>query len=533
MTQTGTQSAHPVPEADGLSDPGLIATGRVFRNLASAALCERAVARGEARLADTGALAVTTAAQADDLRHYVVRDEADDDASSAGAGEARLSRVQFEALKADLLAHTANRTLFAQDVRIDAGPGRRLRLRILSEQAWHSLLARHLMAADDSEATPDVTLLCAPGFRPDPGRDGVDAAAAVAVDLDKGVALVAGTAATEALRGAVFTFLAHRLPERNALPLPAAATAGPTGEVALFLGSSGAGKTALAGDATHARIGDGMLAWTAEGLVPLETGLSARAADLPQHPDAEAAARRFGAVLENVAVDSGTRTADFAEGGSAAHARAIVALAEPRSAPLRAPAHLFLLVHDTFGVLPPIARLSPAQALQHFLCGYGAGEGQAPSGKSAGAAPAARFAPCFSPALPHGAETYGTLLRDLLARHEPTCWLVNTGWIGGQAGAGRRVPLETSRRLVDAAQAGELAAGEWRTDPHFGIAVPAALEGIEAALLDPAKAWANRVDHAIAARRLAGLFAARFAPFEQAFGKDVQTAQPGMVLAAE
>ncbi|WP_428032624.1 phosphoenolpyruvate carboxykinase (ATP) [Ancylobacter sp.] len=538
MTQSGTQNEHTGHESEGLPASGLSLTGRVFWNLGAAALCERAVARGEARLSDSGALVVTTAAPSAAPAHYVVRTSPHEDGAEEALRESTviLSRAHFEALKSDLLAHTASRTLFAQDVQVDAGSG--LRLRVLSEQAWHGLFARHLFpAADvqhDAHSVPDVTILCAPGFRIDPEAHGVDATGAIAIDVESGVALVAGIAGSEAIRHALFTFLAHRLPNHGVLPLNGAATADPAGDVALFLGPPGAGKSALAGDATHVQIGDGALGWNRDGIVPLEAGVCARLRDLSHHPGAEAATRRFGAVLENVPVDTGTRAPDFAPGGSSSQARAIVPLGADRNpgAP-RPPAHLFLLVHDALGVLPPIARLSSAQALYHFLSGYSAGGSAAMPETIVEAAVAAPFAPCFTPALPHAPDVYGALLRDLLARHEPSCWLVNTGWIGGRAGTGRRVPLETSRRLVDAAQAGELAAGEWRTDPHFGFSVPAALEGVDPVLLDPVKAWTHRADHAAAARRLTGLFATHFARFETTFGEDVRGAQPGMAMAAE
>ncbi|GLK74306.1 phosphoenolpyruvate carboxykinase (ATP) [Ancylobacter dichloromethanicus] len=534
MSQTGTQSEHHGPEMAGLSALGLSATGRVFWNLGTAALCERAVARGEARLTDTGALVVTTAQGAAPGR-YLVREAGEDGAGQTGAGGdiALLPRQTFETLKADLLAHAGSRTLFGQEAQADAGPGRRVALRVLSEQAWHALLARNLLPAPDAAADtgaagadngPHLTILCAPSFRPDAERHGLGPAGAIAIDLDNGLALVAGTARSEAIREALFIFLADRLAGRGVLALRGAVTHGPAGDVALFLGTSGAGKTALAGYCAQAPVGDGALAWQSEGVFVLETGAYARPADRLHPPEA---APGFGAVLENIAVDPDTRVPDFADAASAALARAIApAGPDRRGGSLGAPTHLFMLVQDRLGVLPPIARLSPEQALYHFLSGYGAG--------GTGETPEAAFAPGFAAAeLPGTTDIQGRLLRDLLAAHAPTCWLVNTGWVGGQAGSGRRVPLETSRRLVDAALAGELAAGEWRTDAHFGFAVPTALEDVDPRLLDPARAWPSQIEHGVAARRLAGLFGAHFARFETAFGEGVRGAQPGMAMAAE
>ncbi|SCW62528.1 phosphoenolpyruvate carboxykinase (ATP) [Ancylobacter rudongensis] len=523
MKQTGTQSDH--SRLEGLDPAG---TGRVFWNLGTAALCERAVARGEARLSDSGALVVTTAQSGHEIRLALVDDEPGEsgetsaqtspDAAAPNRAGA-LTRPHFEALKADLLAYVGRRTLFGQDLCVEAGAGRRLSLRILSDQAWHALFIRHLLrpcaVAEGGETAPRFTVLCAPGFRPTPETHGVAAEGTLALDLANGLALIAGTARTEAIRAALAQLLDGPLTDAGVLRLEGAAATAPTGNVVLFLGAAGAGKSALAaalakgqtGDSAPSHLADGALGWGEDGLIALENAAYARPADLAQP---EHAAPGFGAVLENIALDPASRTPDLAEAANTDVSRVILAQPSTKSAQeaiFAPPAHLFLLVQDASGTLPAIARLTPAQALGSCLAGMDT--------------------------VPVLAERHAARLHHLLTQHAPQGWLVNTGWIGGAAGVGQRVALEASRRLVDAAQAGELASGVWRTDPHFGFDVPAALEGVDPRLLDPAKAWPNRVDHTVAARRLAGQFAGRLARIEAALSQEAQGAQTGMVLAAE
>lgn len=532
LNQTGTHNEQHGAEAIGLSG-----TGRVFWNLGPAALYERVVARGEARLSDSGALVVATAPHTglslDD--RYIVRDEAEaDDAGQESPGT--LSRGQFEALKADLLAHAGGRTLFAQDLHAGTGAADRIGVRVLAEHAWHALFMRNMLRAPDApelaDFVPALTVLCVPGFKADPEKHGVRTPTAIACDLANGLVLIAGTLHAGEIKEAVFGHLAHVLPARGVLPVNGAANVGPEGDVALFLGASGAGKTTLADDPARARRGDGAQGWSTDGLIAFEEGCYAGTLGLA--PDAtpaiHAAARRFGTVLENVFIDPDTRVPDFGDASLTDNPRAAYSpddVADGRvEANSGAPKNIFLLAVDGFGVLPPLARLTPAQALYHFLSGYSAppGDGERPARFSAGFAAAP---------LSRAPSVHGDLLRDLIAGNETRCWLVNTGWIGGRAGAGQRVPLATTRRLVAAVLGGELEAAKFRTDQYFGFAVPVAVDGVDSRLLDPARAWPTRIDHAMAARRLVGLFTANFARFETAVDDEVRRAQPGMAIAAE
>lgn len=490
MKQTGTQSDH--SGLEGLDPAG---TGRVFWNLGSAYLCERAVARGEVRLSHTGALVVTTGPAGQPLAIARVNDAAEGGEDSGATDASAQTRAQFEALKADLLAYVARRTLFGQDVSVEAGPAGGVAVRILSDQAWHALVARHLLrprqTAADADA-PRLTVLCAPGFRPTPETHGIAAEGVLALDLANGLALIAGTGRSETLRAALAHLLAEPLLAAGVLPLEGAARTGADGAISLLIGASGAGKSALAQGAAEedgaTRRLDGALGWGDDGLIALEAGSYARPADLAQAPDAA----RFGTVLENVPLDPATRVPGIDAAGAEAR---IILPATTHVQTLGTPAHLFILVQDEEGVLPALARLSPAQTLGAFL----------------------------NLATPHLAR-----LHTLLERHTPVCWLVNTGRIGD--GDEPRVPLEVSRHLVAAAQTGELASGEWRTNPELGLDVPAAVEGIDPALLDSRKGWANRGDYLAAARRWTQRLAAPLAEGDTASSTD---ATPGMAVAAE
>ncbi|WP_421698666.1 phosphoenolpyruvate carboxykinase (ATP) [Ancylobacter sp.] len=493
MKQTGTQS-----DQSGLEGLDPAGTGRVFWNLGSAYLCERAVARGEVRLSHTGALVVTTGPAGQPLAIARVNDAAEGGEPAGATDDATLTRAQFEALKADLLAYVARRTLFGQDVGVEAGPAGGVAVRILSDQAWHALVARHLLrprqTAADADA-PRLTVLCAPGFRPTPETHGVAAEGVLALDLANGLALIAGTGRSETLRAALAHLLAEPLLAAGVLPLEGAVRTGADGAISLLIGASGAGKSALAQGAAEedgaTRRLDGALGWGDGGLIALEAGSYSRPADLAQAPDAA----RFGTVLENVPLDPATRVPGIDAAGADAR---IIHPATTHVQTLGTPAHLFMLVQDEEGVLPALARLSPAQTLGAFREATGV-------------------------TAPHIAR-----LHAQLERHAPVCWLVNTGRIGD--GGERRVPLEVSRRLVAAAQTGELASGEWRTDPELGLDVPAAVEGIDPALLDSRKGWANRGDYLAAARRWTQRLAAPLAEGDTASGTD---ATPGMAVAAE
>ncbi|MFT0858565.1 phosphoenolpyruvate carboxykinase [Ancylobacter sp. G4_0304] len=539
MQETGTRNPNHGADASGLSG-----TGKVFWNLTEPALYERAIARGEARLSDSGALSADTGAHTgrSPADRFIVRDETTEETVWWDNSNA-MSRENFEALKADFLAHAAGRTLFAQDLHAGADPAQRLKVRVFTEHAWHSLFIRTLLRrparADLADFAPQLTILCAPAFRAEPEKHGTRSSTVIACDYANGLILIGGTAYAGEMKKSVFGYLNYLLPERGVLPMHCAANMGEEGDVALFFGLSGTGKTTLSADPARALIGDDEHGWSREGVFNVEGGCYAKTIRLSaeSEPQIFAATRHFGTVLENVVLDADSRVPDFDSAALAENARAAYPLdviANARADGLGGiPRHIVMLTCDAFGVMPPIAKLTPAQAMYHFLSGYTAKVAGTEEGVKE---PQATFSACFgAPFMPRHPSVYGNLLRDLVAEHGVECWLVNTGWTGGKAGdaGARRMPIEATRRLVAAALDGSLAEAEYRTDPHFGFAVPTSVEGIEPRLLDPARAWASRMDYAMTARRLVGLFSDNFARFEPAVDEDVRHAQPRMAMAAE
>lgn len=580
MQHSGTRN-----EQHGLDTLGLAGTGKLFWNLGDATLCERSIARGETRLSATGALAAETGPQrgASPATRLIVRgpaashgenevaerdgdDTTPDDAEHNGNAEPSrasesasgtdvssgvLPRGRFDPLKADFLAHAGGRTLFAQDLIAAAGTASAVPVRLLTEHAWQALALRHLFARPESAElvsfVPRLTVLCVPSFKPDAETHGVPAGPVIVTDAEAGLILIAGTLALADIRAALLAHLGAGLAADGVLPMAAAAATDKEGRLALFVGRAGTGKTALAaGLATLSEgqlLADGAAGWAENGTLTLEAGAYPRAdhLDAATEPDLFAALGGFGVVLENVALDTDTREPRFEGPGASESSRAAIpprllgALGRAHSAtdatPLApAPQALFLLSCDAEGILPPLARLTPAQAVYHFLSGYSARlPGSVPGLNEAEAA----FAPGFADLFPLEDAELARLLSARLTQGDVTCWLVNTGWSGGRAGHGARVGLATTRRLVAAALDGTLDAGEWRTDPHFGFAIPKAVEGVDARLLDPARSWASRMDYARSARQLVARFSANFARFEDLVDDEVRGALPSLAIAAE
>ena len=514
---------------------GFDALAGVNWNLGPAALVERAVRRGEGALASSGALTVDTGPHtgrsADDK--FIVRDETTEAAVDWSA-HASLTPEQFESLRQDFLAHAQGRELFAQDLYVGADPERRLSVRTFSEYAWRSMAARtFLIAPPQNELagfTPQLTVLDMPSFRADPARHGVRSATVVAIDLTRRIALIGGTSYAGEIKHAILTVMNHLLPERGALPLHCAASIGPEGDVALFIGLSATGKTTLAADAERSLLGDDAHGWGPDGVFNLEGGCYAKAADLSAEgePALHAAAQRFGVLLENVPLDPETREPNFAAGARTENTRCAFPLsAYPRASATAVAGHpknLVLLTCDPHGVMPPIARLTPEQAVYHFLSGYTARIADAEKGARE---PRATFSACYAaPFMPRPAVVYGEMLSRLIAEHGVNCWLVNTGWTGGAYGSGRRVPLEATRALIAAAFDGSLDEVESYTDKFFGFTVPLSVPGVDTRLFRPRKAWADKRVYIATARQVLTMFQSNFASFGDAVDPEIAAAGP-------
>jgi phosphoenolpyruvate carboxykinase (ATP) len=510
--------------------------GEVQWNASAAQLYETAVARGEGCVASGGALAVVTTPHTgrSPADKFILRDAAAEKSiwwESAKPIEPHC----FARLKEDAFRAAAKlKQIFVQDLYAGADPAHRLSVRVLTEFAWHALFIRHLMIkpplAELPDFSPQLTILDLPSFKADPARHGVRSPAVIACDLAEGLVIIGGTSYAGEMKKSVFTVLNYLLPERHVMPMHCSANVGERGDTALFFGLSGTGKTTLSADPERSLIGDDEHGWSENGVFNFEGGCYAKVIRLSpaEEPAIFSATQRFATVLENVTLEPITRAPDFDDESLTENTRAAYPLDYIANASKTGlaghPSNIIMLTADAFGVLPPIARLSASQAMYHFLSGYTAKVAGTEKGVTE---PQATFSACFgAPFMPRHPAIYGNLLRRLIAKHEVTCWLVNTGWTGGPYGTGQRMPIAATRGLLTEALEGRLGRSRMRIDPWFGFEVPVEAKGVEPRLLSPRDTWANRSAYDAQAQKLAQLFTRNFAPFEAHVDSAVRAAAP-------
>ena len=539
MKETGLRNS-----AYGADKFGLKELAGVHWNLPDAPLYEHAIRAGEAAIVAGGALCAETGhhtGRSPKDKHTVVDDLTRD--SVWWDGNRKLSKEHFDTLYQDILAHCKGRTLFAQDLYGGADPTYRIKVRVFTELAWHSLFIRTLLIRPDrselSGFVPELTIIDIPSFTPDAkrhgGREGSDTM--VAIDFSRKIVLICGTSYAGEMKKSVFTTLNFYLPAQNVVPMHCSANVGPDGDSALFFGLSGTGKTTLSADPNRTLIGDDETGWGPDGIFNFEGGCYAKTINLSREAEPQIwdATNRFGAVLENVAFDPDTRIPDYADQSKTENTRSAYPLESipnaSRTGRAGHPRNVVFLTADAFGVMPPIAKLTPAQAMYHFLSGYTAKVAGTEKGVD-GVVP--EFSTCFgAPFLPRPPAEYGDLFRKYITEHNVDCWLVNSGWTGGKYGVGRRMPIKATRALVTAALDGSLKKAEFRTDPYFGFAVPTAVPGVDQQLLDPVKTWKDKAEFDKTARDLVGMFQKNFAKYEQTVDAEVRAAAPEARLAAE
>jgi phosphoenolpyruvate carboxykinase (ATP) len=536
MKETGIRNP-----ACGIDTAGLTEPGAVAYNLEAAQLYEEALRRGEAKLTADGALVAYTGQHTgrSPKDKFVVRDSGTEGEVWWDNNKA-MSPAHFEALREDFLAHARGRDLFVQDLVGGADAANSLPVRVVTEFAWHSLFIRNLLIRPARETLetflPKMTIIDLPSFKADPGRHGCRTETVIAIDFSRMLVLIGGSAYAGEMKKSVFTALNYLLPARGVMPMHCSANVGPDGASAIFFGLSGTGKTTLSADPSRTLIGDDEHGWGGDGIFNFEGGCYAKTIKLSAQaePEIYATTRRFGTVLENVVLDA-RRRPDFDDGSLTENTRAAYPLdfISNASATGRAghPKNVIMLTADAFGVLPPIARLTPAQAMYHFLSGYTAKVAGTERGVTE---PEATFSTCFgAPFMPRHPSEYGNLLRELIARHGVACWLVNTGWTGGAYGTGSRMPIKATRALLSAALDGSLSQASFRTDANFGFEVPVAVPGVDAAILDPRSTWADKAGYDAQARRLVGMFVDNFAKYEAHVDAAVKGAAPRVAVAAE
>ena len=474
--------------AHGIHNPGSLCW-----NLCPEALVEAALRGGEGQLGRGGALICETGAFTGRSPgdKFFVRDALTEESIDWGPVNQPMDPDRFETLRRRILAHLEGRALHVQDCDVGADPDYRLSVRVVTERAWHALFARTMFRrpADPAAFAPDWTLLHAPGFEADPEIDGCNSSTVIAMSFSERLILIGGTSYAGEIKKSVFTLLNYLLPAEGVMPMHCSANIGPEGS-AIFFGLSGTGKTTLSADPDRILIGDDEHGWSDRGVFNFEGGCYAKAIDLDPEaePEIYAACHRFGAVLENVVVDPDTRALDLANRRLTENTRACYPLDFIPNASATglgpAPRTIVMLTADAFGVLPPISRLTPAQAMYHFLTGYTAKV--AGTERGLGSQPEATFSTCFgAPFMARRPTVYAELLGRRIAERQVACWLVNTGWNG----AGRRISIAHTRAMVHAALDGRLEGVETAEHAIFGLHSPRACPGVPAEVLDPCSSW--------------------------------------------
>jgi phosphoenolpyruvate carboxykinase (ATP) len=528
--------------AHGADKFGFKELSAVHWNLTAPVLYEHAIAGGEAAIVEGGALCAQTGAhtgRSPKDKHTVV--DALTENTVWWDGNRKLSAANFQRLYDDMIVHARGKKLFAQDLYGGADPKYRIRTRVFTELAWHSLFIRQLLIRPDRSElagfVPDLTIVDLPSFKADPERHGVRTDTVIAIDFTRKIILIGNSSYAGEMKKSVFTTLNFHLPAQGVVPMHCSANVGHGGDVALFFGLSGTGKTTLSADPNRTLIGDDEHGWSPEGVFNIEGGCYAKCIKLSKEAEPEifAATNRFGTVLENVMFDPETRVPNYDDDSKTENTRAAYPLdfMPCASSTGRAghPANIVFLTADAFGVMPPIAKLTPAQAMYHFLSGYTAKVAGTEKGL-VGVEP--EFSTCFAaPFLPRPPALYGRLLRECIAKHAVDCWLVNSGWTGGIYGVGRRMPIKATRALVSGALDGSLKNVSYRTDPYFGFAVPTSVPGVEPHLLYPMKTWKDKAAFDETARKLVRMFQENFVKYESSVDADVRSAAPEVRLAAE
>jgi phosphoenolpyruvate carboxykinase (ATP) len=506
-----------------LSEYGFRNLERTNWNLEPATLVEIALRRREGHLAGNGALVVRTGqfTGRSPKDKYIVLDSTTADSVNWGPVNQPMHSENFDRLYSRLVSFLEGQEIFVQDCFGGADPEYRLPIRIITQKAWHSLFGRQLFirpsAAELAAHFPQFTLIFAPEFSAFPAEDGTRSETCIVLNFARKLVLIAGTMYAGEMKKSVFTLLNYLLPAVDVFPMHCSANVGSAGDVALFFGLSGTGKTTLSADPGRRLIGDDEHGWSRRGVFNFEGGCYAKTIRLSAVNEPQIwNAIRFSTVLENVDMDAQTRELDYDSEGLTENTRAAYPIDFIDNAVIPGmaghPETILFLTADAFGVLPPIARLSPEQAMYHFLSGYTSK--LAGTERGLGKEPVPNFSACFGePFLPRHPQVYAKMLGDRMRDHGVTCWMVNTGWVGGEYGVGKRMDLPQTRAMVNAAIDGSLKNIETRIHPVFRVAMPAACPGVPSQLLNPRDLWSNPDDYDRVAAGLAQRFHENFSRF--------------------
>lgn len=518
-----------------LEDQGITELGNVYYNLMEPALIQTALEKGEGELGNGGAFLVTTGkftGRSPKDKHVVKTPDVVD--TIWWENNAEMSVEGFDALHADMLEHMKGRDYFVQDLVGGADSKHSIDVRVITELAWHGLFIRTMLRRPDREElddfTADFTVINCPSFLADPERHNCRSETVIAMNFEKKLILIGGTEYAGENKKSVFSLLNYLLPEKGIMPMHCSANHahGNPVDTAVFFGLSGTGKTTLSADPARTLIGDDEHGWSDRGTFNFEGGCYAKTINLSKEaePEIYATTTKFGTVIENMVYDADTKELDFYDDSLTANMRCAYPLHYISNASDTAigghPKNIIMLTCDAFGVLPPIARLTPAQAMYHFLSGFTAKVAGTERGVTE---PQPTFSTCFgAPFMPRRPEVYGNLLKEKIAQHGATCWLVNTGWTGGAYGTGSRMPIRATRALLTTALDGSLGDATFRKDPNFGFDVPVAANGVAEVLLDPRRTWDDPEAYDSQAKKLVNMFADNFQQYIPYIDADVKAA---------
>jgi phosphoenolpyruvate carboxykinase (ATP) len=507
----------------------------VYWNLTTPELYEEIVRRREGVLTPYGSLIVDTGEHTGRAAKdkAIVREPSSEDKVFWGEVNKDFPQAAFDALRERMMRHLNGRDIFVQDTYAGADERYRLPVRIITELAWHSLFARTMFINDDAgrtRHTPEFTIINVPSFKADPERDGTRSQTFILVDFGKRLVLIGGTSYAGETKKSVFSILNYLLPQKGVMSMHCSANVGQAGDVAVFFGLSGTGKTTLSADPERRLIGDDEHGWSDDGVFNFEGGCYAKVIKLSPEaePDIYRTTQMFGTIMENVVFDPETRQFDLDDASKTENTRAAYPLTSiPNIVPegyAGHPRNIIMLTADAFGVLPPVARLTPEQAMYHFLSGYTAKVAGTERGVTE---PQATFSTCFgAPFMVLHPGIYADLLGKKIQEHKAQCWLVNTGWSGGPYGEGSRMSIKHTRAMIRAILNGSLAGVETEPDPVFGVHVPVSCPDVPTQVLTPRNTWKDPSAYDAKARELAHRFNENFRKYESGVSAEVRAAAP-------
>jgi phosphoenolpyruvate carboxykinase (ATP) len=519
-----------------LSKHGIENVNVVYWNLSTPLLYEEAIRRREGRLAHLGPLVVRTGQHTGRSPNdkFIVRNQASTDKVWWGKVNREMTSSNFNTLHNRLLNYLHGKDLFVQDCFAGADPPFSIPIRVITETAWHSLFARTMFIHANKQQllvhVPQFTVIHVPNFHAVPDWDGTRSEVFVVINFEQKLVLIGGTHYAGEIKKAIFTVLNYLLPQQHVLSMHSSVNVGATGDVAIFFGLSGTGKTSLSADSTRTLIGDDEHGWSDSGIFNFEGGCYAKVIKLSpeSEPEIYHTTEMFGTVLENVAMDSSTGRlnlddATLTENTRAAYPISYISNSDPRGTASH-PSNIIMLTADAFGVLPPIAKLSPAQAMYYFLSGYTAKVAGTESGIKE---PQATFSSCFgAPFMALPPIVYANLLGEKIEKHNVKVWLVNTGWSGGPYGIGERIKIGYTRAMVNAALAGKLDDIETKLDPIFNVAVPTSCPDVPSEILNPRNTWSDKSAYDAQAHKLAIMFNENFKEFINNVPQEVKDVGP-------